>query len=357
MGISDEFNKSHGIGYSCLSLQTAYLKAHYPVEFYTAVLNACSSDNSKVNKNVTRAIEHDIDVLPPQINNSEIGFSIVNGKILFGLGAIKAIGATVVEKIIDERNKNGKFTGIVNLIERVPELNTKQVVALIKGGAFGNEKEKLLEKFLKYIVKQKYNDTYPEYKPVKTTPTILVLKTEYGIESNNKEERVRLFNEYKKREHETIKYEEWKQKRKDKMQKEFNELWEKYSEDRAFFEFHALGVFLSDNPFAEIYSYIQRPFDVVNIGEEFFDVGIISHIQKKKDRNKRTYCYFDLYTYSGIVEAICFSSQYDKFINLISKGLKVAVFGEKSTDSTFIMKNIETLDNWLERSNIMLRKK
>lgn len=354
MGISDEFNKSHGIGYSCLSLQTAYLKAHYPVEFYTAVLNACASDNSKVNKNVTRAIEHNVDVLPPQINNSEIGFSIVNGKILFGLGAIKAIGTTVVEKIINERNTNGKFTGVVNLMQRVPELNTKQIVALIKSGAFGQEKGILLEKYLKHVAKGKHNAVYPDYRPVKTIPSILVLKTEYGIESNNKEERVRLFNEYKKKEHETTKYEEWKQKRKDKMQKEFNELWEKYSEDKAFWEFHALGVFLSDNPFAEVYSHIQRPFDVVNVDEEFFDVGIISHIQKKKDRNKRTYCYFNLYTYSGIIEAICFSSQYDKFLNLIAKGQKVAVYGEKSTESTFVVKNIETLDNWVRRSCIKL---
>ena len=319
------------------------------------MLNSCSKDNSKVNKNVTRAVEHGIKVLPPHINKSQIGFSIVDGKILFGLSAIKAIGDTVVDKIIKERNENGPFTGIINLTERVPDLNTKQVVALIKAGAFGMEKEVLLEKYLKHTVTQKYKDVcYPEYKYVKTIPTILVLETEYGIVADNKEERTKLFNEYKKKEHETVKHEEWKRKQKEKKQKEFNELWEKYSDDKAFWEFHALGVFLSDNPFSEVYSYIQRPFDVVDIDQEFFDVGIISSIQKKKDRNKKTFCFFNLYTYSGIIEAICFSTQYNEFLELIAKGNKVAVFGEKSTESTFVVKNIETLDNWILRSNIKL---
>ena len=213
----------------------------------------------------------------------------------------------------------------------------------------------LLEKYLKHTVMQKYKDVaYPEYKYVKTIPSILVLETEYGIKADNKEDRIRLFNEVKKQQHETIKYEEWKAKQKEKRIKEFNELWEKYSDDKAFWEFHALGVFLLENPFKEVYSYIQRPFDVVGIEEEFFDIGIISSITKKKDRNKKTYCYFNLYTYSGIIEAVCFATQYNNFLDLIAKGNKVAVFGEKSTESTFVVKNIETMDNWVRRSNIKL---
>jgi DNA polymerase III alpha subunit len=94
------FNQSHSMSYAVIALQTAYLKAHYPLEFYVAVLNACESDNSKINKKVTAAQKFGLEVLPPHINGSQAKFAPVDGKILFGLGAISGIGETVVDKII-----------------------------------------------------------------------------------------------------------------------------------------------------------------------------------------------------------------------------------------------------------------
>lgn len=350
-----EFNKSHSLSYSVLSMQTAYLKAHYPTAFYCATLNACEGDNGKINKKIVEAQAHDIDVLPPSINSSSAQFSVVDNKILFGLSAVTGVGGTVVEKIIEERNNNGPFSGIVNFSERVSEVNTAQIVSLIKAGAFGQNKSVLLEKFLKHTVKQKYVDkTYKEYKPVKSLPSLLVLKTEYGIETKDKDERVRLYNEARRKEHETTGYEKWKLERKEKMQKEFDELWEKYSADSDFYEFQGLNVFLTDNPFTEIHKYIQRPFGSVDNDCEFFSAGIISSIQKKKDKNKRQMAYVSIYSVDGIIEGTCFASSYEKFINVIAKGQKVAVFGVKQSDSTFVLKNIETLDDWMRRSNIRI---
>lgn len=352
-----EFNKSHGVAYSLCSLQTAYLKAHHPVPFYTAVLNSIAKDNAKVNKNIIAAQKHGIEILPPHINNSESKFSIVDGKILFGLSAIKALGETVVEKIIAERKKNGLFCGVLDLTARCPELNTKQIIALIKGGAFGTDnKAELLEKYLKYITKQKFGSgEYKPYSDVKTCPTLLELKTKWGIDTKDKEERLRLYNEARRKEHETVGYEKWKSDRKEKMKKEYRSLYEKYCIDKDFWEYEALSIFLSNNPFSEIYSYIQRPFDAVEEGDEMFDVGIISSIQRKKDKRKATYAYFQLYTMSGLIEGICFSTAYNRFLNLIEKGNRVCVFGEKASDSTFVVKNIETIEDWLDRSNIKLK--
>lgn len=353
---SYSFNLSHSAGYSVIALQTAYLKAHYPVEFYASALNACKGDNGKINKKVTAAQKFGVEILPPHINNSDAGFSVSNGKVLFGLEAITGLGETVVEKIIEERNANGPFKGILDLSARCDELNTKQIIALIKSGAFGiKEKAELLEKFLKYETKQKFGAAkYPEYKPVKTTPTLLVLKTEYGIDTKDKEERVRLFNEAKKKEHETVKYEKWKADRKEKMQKHYADLKEKYCEDPEFWEYETLSIFLSNNPFAEIHSYLQRPFDVVDEEDEFMDFGVLSKITKKKDKSGKTYCFCNFYLGTGIAEGVCFASTYEKFINLIEKGRKLAIFGVKSNADTFVVKNIETIDNWLDRSGIKL---
>lgn len=349
------FNQSHSMSYAVIALQTAYLKAHYPLEFYVAVLNACESDNSKINKKVTAAQKFGLEVLPPHINGSQAKFAPVDGKILFGLGAISGIGETVVDKIIEERNTNGPYTGVVNLMERCPDLNTKQIVSLIKAGAFGQNKLVLLEKYLKHTVKQSYaGKEYKPYKEVKSLPSLLVLKTEYGIETKDKDERVRLYNDARRKEHETTGYEKWKSERKEKMQKEFDELWKKYASEPEFFEFEALNLFLTDNPFTEVYSYIQRPFSVVEEGDECFFVGIIAKITKKKDKNGKVYVYANIYGPDGIVEIICFATTYAKHLDIITKGNRVAIFAEKSGEDTAVAKNIETLDDWMRRSNIRI---
>lgn len=354
---SYSFNLSHSMAYAAIALQTAYLKANYPVEFYASALNACKGDNGKINKKVTAAQKFGVGILPPHINNSKAKFSVYDGKVLFGLEAITGLGETVVEKIIEERDKNGPFKGILDLSARCDELNTKQIIALIKSGAFGIEgKAELLEKFLKYETKKKFGESeYPEYKPVKTTPTLLILKTEYGIDTKDKEERIRLFNEAKKKEHETIRYEKWKADRKEKMQKHYSDLKEKYCADQEFWEYETLSIFLSDNPFKEVQSYLQRPFDVVDEEDEFMDFGVLSKITKKKDKSGKTYCFCNFYLGSTIAEGVCFASTYEKFINLIEKGQKLAIFGVKSNSDTFVVKNIETIENWLDRSNIKLK--
>lgn len=351
------FNKSHSMGYSVISLQTAYLKAHYQVPFYCAVLNACNNDNGKINKYITEAQNHGVEISPPHINNSIDNFSVVDGKILFGIGAINSLGGVLVEKIIKERNK-GKYTGVLNFIERVPEVNTAQVVMLIKAGAFGTQnKDILLSKYLKYVVMQKNDNEYKEYSPVKTLPTLLVLKLEYGIDTDvikNKEERLKLYNQIRTERHDTIEFEQWKLEQKTRQKKEYHKLWEKYSNNKDYWEFEAISIFLTNNPFRNIYQCISRPFSSAENGQEFFDVGIISKITKKKDKYKRTFCFINLYTYSGIIEGLCFATNYERFTDLIAKGNKVAVFGEKSSEDTFIVNNIETIDNWINRTNLRI---
>lgn len=346
------FNKSHSIGYSIIALQTAYLKAHYPVAFYCAVLNSCDNDNGKINKYISECDIHNVKVLPPRINESNSKFSVVDGKILFGLNAINSVGSILVEKIVDERNEHGLYTSIPNLMERVSDLNTAQIVSLIKSGCFGENKEELIKSFLKWTVNQKVTDEYKEYKPVKTLPSLLVLKTEYGIDTDvikDKQERLDLYNAARKKLHETVEHEQWKEKQKLKKKSMYHELIDKYAGDKEYWEFESISTFLTDNPFKDVYQHIKRPFSVVEEDQEFFDIGIISKITKKKDKYKRTYCFFNLYSFSGIIEGVCFASTYDNLNSLITKGNKVAVFGKKNSEDTFVVQDIETIENWMKR--------
>ncbi len=132
------FNKSHAAAYAYVGYQTAWLKYHYPVEFMAALLNSFMGSLSKVSQYVLECKKMGIKVLPPDINESEGSFSVKNGSIRFGLFAIKHVGSTVVDNIIQERNNNGPFKNFIDFCERLEgkELNKRTVENLIKCGAF-----------------------------------------------------------------------------------------------------------------------------------------------------------------------------------------------------------------------------
>lgn len=133
------FNRSHAACYALIAYQTAYLKAHYPVEFFTALLNSRQGDVERLAFFIQEARVIGINVLPPDINESFVDFTPVGSdKIRFGLKAIKHVGEPVVKAIIEERNLRGPFAGIAEFLERIHErtLNKKVLEALIKSGAF-----------------------------------------------------------------------------------------------------------------------------------------------------------------------------------------------------------------------------
>jgi DNA polymerase-3 subunit alpha len=103
---SYSFNKSHSALYAVLCLQTAWLKTYYPAYYFKALFNLNKNDYGSLNKYIIDAKEFGIEILPPHINKSEKDFIVVNGKILFGLEAIKGIGEKFVEQVLEERNKD-----------------------------------------------------------------------------------------------------------------------------------------------------------------------------------------------------------------------------------------------------------
>ena len=132
------FNKSHSAAYAMISYQTAYLKANYPVEFMAALLTIRMSSQEKVAQYVNEARRMGMVVLPPDINESYLDFTVVGESIRFGLSAVKNVGSNVVGEIEDERKKKGKFKDFVDFCERVNSniLNKKTIESLIKSGTF-----------------------------------------------------------------------------------------------------------------------------------------------------------------------------------------------------------------------------
>jgi DNA polymerase III subunit alpha len=132
------FNKSHSTAYGAVAYQTAYLKAHYPVEFMAALLSCELGETDKLIEHLDDCRRMKITVLPPCINRSDVEFTVHGDKLAFGLGAIKGVGEGAVGAIVAEREEHGPFTGLFDLTERVdPKQVTKTVLELlVKAGAF-----------------------------------------------------------------------------------------------------------------------------------------------------------------------------------------------------------------------------
>jgi len=151
------FNKSHSAAYATIAYQTAYLKAHYPVEFMASVLTSERTDVERISFLIDECKKMDVEVLPPNINESLKNFTVVEGKnqIRFGLLAVKNVGVNIIDAVTEERKLNGKFKSISDFIHRIKskDLNKKSMEALIKAGAFDEfaERNQLLTNLEKML--------------------------------------------------------------------------------------------------------------------------------------------------------------------------------------------------------------
>ncbi|MGQ0794231.1 MAG: DNA polymerase III subunit alpha [Deltaproteobacteria bacterium] len=132
------FNKSHSAAYALLTYQTAYLKTHFPAEFMAALLSSEAGNSDKVISSIAECREMGIEVLAPDVNESASGFTALEGKIRFGLAAVKNLGEATVDAVIKARQGGGAFKSVFDFLERVDtkKVNRKTLESLIKGGAF-----------------------------------------------------------------------------------------------------------------------------------------------------------------------------------------------------------------------------
>ncbi len=136
------FNKSHSAAYALIAFQTAYLKAHFSVEFMAALLTSEMHSIDGVVKFIAECRSHAIEVRPPDINSSGLEFSVHAGKIRFGMVAVKNVGESAIEAILEAREEGGVFTSLFEFCERVDlrKVNKRVIESLIRCGAFDSTK-------------------------------------------------------------------------------------------------------------------------------------------------------------------------------------------------------------------------
>lgn len=132
------FNKSHAAAYGLVTYWTGYLKAHYPAEYMAALLTANANNKDKTGVYLSECRRMHIQVLPPDVNESATGHAAVDGRIRFGLGAIRNVGSNVVESIIGTREEKGRFTSFADFLDKIETTacNKRVIESLIKAGAF-----------------------------------------------------------------------------------------------------------------------------------------------------------------------------------------------------------------------------
>jgi DNA polymerase III subunit alpha len=132
------FNKSHSAAYALIAYQTAYLKAHFPVEFMAALLNSFLTNSDQVVRLINECRDKTIPILPPDVNASDRDFAVIEGRIRFGLAAVKNVGETAVEAILKSRDEQKAFRSIFDFCQRVDlqRVNRRVLEQLVKCGAF-----------------------------------------------------------------------------------------------------------------------------------------------------------------------------------------------------------------------------
>ena len=295
------FNKSHAICYSYITAQTAWLSYYYPLEFFVASMSISSDNTDKVRTYIKAVKERGYEISHPDINKSELDFIIDNDSIIFGIGGIKGVGASVSKKIIANRPKTGKYKGLGHFIVRnYSILNSKILESYAKAGCFkcfGYNKETIIQS-IPYIL-----EFLSIYKGL----------TQYTI-----------FDLCK------IPLEDYLEKCIIKNSRK---------EDDLGYEIDSLGLYITKHPMDNVIINDQMCTDISKFpefydGDSFGTVGCISRLTIKKTKAKTNMCTFDITSGSGNISCIMFPTTYSKFMEsgCLVEGKMVFVSGKIKSD-------------------------
>ena len=309
------FNKAHAACYAVVSYRTAWLKYYYPVEFMAALMTSVMDNPGKVTEYIYSCRQMGIEILPPDVNEGEMGFSVSGKNIRYGLSAIKGVGRPVIEALTEERKENGKFTGLKDFVDRLSgkEVNKRTVESFIKAGAF--DESFGTRKQLMQVYAGVMDDVATERKKSFTGQMSLF---DFASEEDKQEFEIRLPNvgEYSK-------------------------------EELLDFEKEVLGVYLSGHPLEEYMSLLQKNTTAdtlaFQLDEETGEVkaqdgdtvtlgGMISGITRKTTKNNTTMAFLTLEDLLGTVEVIVFPRDYEKFRSVITEDAKVLIKGRVSAE-------------------------
>ncbi|MBQ3378263.1 MAG: DNA polymerase III subunit alpha [Clostridia bacterium] len=298
------FNKSHAAAYAFIAYQTAYLKCHHTKEFMAALLTASLQSSDKVSQYTAEAKRLGVAVLPPDINKSQSGFSIDGDNVRFGLVAVKNIGVSLIDTLINEREKNGVFTTFSDFCERMSgrEINKRAVESLIKCGAFDSLGLKRAQLLL--VFEQLMDDTAR-----KNASTVSGQLSMFDILSEGQEK--------KKDEVELPDVEELPLMKRLEMEKEVTGL---YLSSHPMNEYEPLVRTLGAITIGDIISAASEHGAKLRDGDSVKVIGVISTRKNKTTRNDKMMAFLELEDQYGSAEAVIFPNLYETCSHILKPG-------------------------------------
>ncbi len=296
------FNKSHSAAYALIAYQTAYLKAHFPVEFMAALLTSEMQSSESIVKYIAECRSHGIAVLPPSINGSDKTFTVTGDKIRFGLVAVKNVGEAAIDAILEVRSK-APFQSLFDFCERVDlrKVNKRVLESLIKCGALdclGHNRAQMtasLEDALDYgqTIQKEKADPQMGLFDMGDSPGVALNKPPMAL------------------------IDEWDEKERLNLEKE------------------ALGFYISGHPLERHQAVIEKfaNTDAVSINELDDKAivrigGTISSIKRTRTKKGDLMAFITLEDMNGAVEAVVFPKEYENHADLLMEDTPVLIQGE-----------------------------
>ncbi len=307
------FNKSHAACYAVVAYQTAYLKYHYPVEFMAALMTSYIENAGKVTEYIYVCRQMGIEILPPDINTGVAEFSVKDGKIVYGLSAIKNIGRNVIDLVVNEREANGPYKSIQDFLERMPgkEVNKRAIENLILAGAFdtmeGNRRQKMM--------------IYPA-----------IMDGIHASHKNSMEGQMSLMDFLGEEE-------------KEDFEVKMPDVEDYKKEEKLAFEKQVLGVYVSGHPLEDYVDLIRKQADATSMDFQLDEEtglpkvtdqglytlgGMVSNVTLKVTRNNQNMAFLTLEDIYGSVEVVVFARDFEKNRSILTPDAKLFITGRAS---------------------------
>ena len=307
------FNKSHAACYAVVAYQTAYLKYHYPVEFMAALMTSYIENAGKVTEYIYVCRQMGIEILPPDINTGVAEFSVKDGRIVYGLSAIKNIGRNVIDLVVNERETNGPYKSLQDFLERMPgkEVNKRAIENLILAGAFdameGNRRQKMM--------------IYPA-----------IMDGIHASHKNSMEGQMSLMDFLGEEE-------------KEDFEVRMPDVEDYKKEEKLAFEKQVLGVYVSGHPLEDYLELIRKQADATSMDFQLDEEsglpkvtdqglytlgGMVSNVTLKVTRNNQNMAFLTLEDMYGSVEVVVFARDFEKNRSILTPDAKLFITGRAS---------------------------
>ena len=326
------FNKSHAACYAVVAYQTAYMKYYHPVEFMAALLTSVIDNPNKVSEYIMSCRSMGIEILPPDINEGESGFSVSGRQIRYALTAIKSVGRPVIDAVVEERKTRGPYTNLEDFITRMSdkEVNKRAIEHFIKAGAMdslGGTRKQFMSVYVR------------------------IMESIHQDKKNNMAGQISLFDivSEDQKEHFEIK---------------LPDVGEYSKEMKLAFEKEVLGIYISGHPLEEYQEMWRKNITnttadfvldeetgepVVEDGRTATIGGLIVEKKIKYTKNDKVMAFLQMEDLVGSVEVIVFPSQYERYGSQLTEDNKVFIKGritvEDEKDGKLICEQITPFEN------------